>query len=52
MLHGSQQFFTHVGTERGSYVVELCLFDLILYDPSTIFQLKMDESSWVEPVLS
>ena len=29
-----------------------CLFDLILYIPSTIFQLNRDESSWVEPVLS
>ena len=28
------------------------LFDLILYVPSTIFQLKRDGSSWVEPVLS
>ena len=26
-------------------------FDLILYVPSTIFQLNMDGSSWVEPVL-
>ena len=30
----------------------VCLFDLILYVPSTIFQLYRDESSWVEPVLS
>ena len=30
----------------------LHLFDLILYAPSTIFQLNMDGSSWVEPVLS
>ena len=30
----------------------LFLFDLILYVPSTIFQLNRDESSWVEPVLS
>ena len=30
----------------------LCLFDLILYVPSTIFQLYRDESSWVETVLS
>ena len=30
----------------------VCLFDLILYVPSTIFQLNRDESSWVEPVLS
>ena len=28
------------------------LFDLILYVPSTIFQLNRDVSSWVEPVLS
>ena len=27
------------------------LFDLILYVPSTIFQLYRDGSSWVEPVL-
>ena len=27
-------------------------FDLILYVPSTIFQLCRDGSSWVEPVLS
>ena len=30
----------------------LVLFDLILYTPSTIFQLCREESSWVEPVLS
>ena len=29
----------------------VCLFDLILYVPSTIFQLNRDGSSWVEPVL-
>ena len=28
------------------------LFDLILYVPSTIFQLNRDGSSWVEPALS
>ena len=28
------------------------LFDLILYIPSTIFQLCRDGSSWVEPALS
>ena len=28
------------------------LFDLILYVPSTIFQLYRDGFSWVEPVLS
>ena len=29
-----------------------CMFDLIHYVPSTIFQLCRDRSSWVEPVLS
>ena len=29
----------------------VCLFDLILYVPSTIFQLYRDGSSWIEPVL-
>ena len=28
------------------------LFDLILYIPSTNFQLNRDGSSWVEPVLN
>ena len=32
--------------------VSFVLFDLILYVPSTIFQLNRDVSSWVEPVLS
>ena len=31
---------------------QLLLFDLILYVPSTIFQVYRDGSSWVEPVLS
>ena len=31
---------------------QFCLFDLILYVPSTVFQLNRDGSSWVEPVLS
>ena len=30
----------------------VCLFDLILYVPSTIFQLNRDGSSWVEQVLN
>ena len=37
---------------RGQGGVYVCLFDLILYIPSTIFQLNKDRSSWVEPVLS
>ena len=38
----------------GFYIYDafVCLFDLILYVPSTIFQLIRDGSSWVEPVLS
>ena len=31
---------------------DVCLLDLILYVPSTIFQLNRDGSSWMEPVLS
>ena len=34
------------------YIFMICLFDLILNVPSTIFQLYRDGSSWVEPVLS
>ena len=30
----------------------ICLFDLIPYVPSTIFQLNRNGSSWVEPALS
>ena len=33
-------------------ILFVCLFDLILYVPSTIFQLSRDGSSGVEPVLS
>ena len=33
-------------------ITDFCLFDLIIYVPSTIFQLNRDGSSWVEPVLS
>ena len=38
--------------DQSSVGPDLCLFDLILYVPSTIFQLYRDGSSWVEPVLS
>ena len=38
--------------EFDSLQVYLFLFDLILYVPSTIFQLCQDGSSCVEPVLS
>ena len=36
----------------GTLIVHNVLFDLILYVPSTIFQLNRDGSSWVESVLS
>ena len=39
-------------TKKLGTVLFVCLFDLILYVPSTIFQLNGDRSSWVEPVLS
>ena len=39
-------FWTNIGRTI------FCLFDLILYVPSTIFQIYRDGSSWVEPVLS
>ena len=41
-----------MGTQNIYFIGLICLFDLILYGPSTIFQLYKDESSWVEPVLS
>ena len=37
---------------KSSLMPLLCLVVLILYVPSTIFQLNRDRSSWVEPVLS
>ena len=58
-VHISDRIYMH-GHEiaLGGNMVELktrnyfvCLFDLILYIPSTIFQLNRDGSSWVEPVL-
>ena len=36
---------------RNAFIL-ICFYDLILYVPSTIFQLCRDRSSWVEPVLS
>ena len=38
--------------QSGEAVVSIRFVDLILYVPSTIFQLNRDGSSWVEPVLS
>ena len=40
------------GGGGGQHDCLFCLFDLILYVPSTIFQLNRDRSSWVKPVLS
>ena len=42
--------FEHI--DNAFWFCFVCLFDLILYVPSTIFQLYRDGSSWVEPVLS
>ena len=42
----------HASSVGGYKFVKFVLFDLILYVPSTIFQLNRDGSSWVEPVLS
>ena len=48
LLRLSFMFFATFSGDMGHF----CLFDLILYVPSTIFQLNRDKSSWVEPVLS
>ena len=44
----------YAGRQMGGWVDRwmVCLFDLILNVPSTIFQLNMGGSLWVEPVLS
>ena len=46
----SSKSYLTSGYELFFYMI--CLFDLVLYVPSTIFQLNRDGSSWVEPVLS
>ena len=38
--------------ENSSSYMQFCFVCLILYVPSTVFQLYRDNSSWVEPVLS
>ena len=45
-------FFIAYAFKGQVHVFAVCLFDLILYTPSTIFQLNRDGSSLVEPVLS
>ena len=46
-------FWVRCGTRLYPFLIfAVCLYDLILYVPSTIFQLYRDGSSWVEPVLS
>ena len=50
-------FFLWNGTSvafkiQSEIMILFVLFYLILYVPSTIFQLNRDGSSWVEPVLS
>ena len=53
-LHGNQAALQAIYVLAAVLCPHLfvCLFDLILYVPSTIFQLYRDVSSWVEPVLS
>ena len=50
-LANSQQHLD-ASTQYYFKIILFCLFDLILYVPSTIFRLNRDRSSWVEPVLS
>ena len=54
ILKGEMPFKLHTKKKnsRKKYVCLPFLFDLILYVPSTIFQLNRDGSSWVDPVLS
>ena len=42
----------YVGENWLSQYTFCIIFDLILYVPSTIFQLNREGSSWVEPALS
>ena len=49
---GIQGIGVHIGNLASCQDTFFGLFDLILYVPSTIFQLYRDGSSWVEPVLS
>ena len=51
LVQGMPRQVQELHQRRGGHLF-VCLFDLILYVPSTIFQLYRDESSWVEPVLS
>ena len=53
-IHVLQQAYTLLEYKLQKSVESLfffCLFDLILYVPSQMFQLNRDGSSWVEPVL-
>ena len=55
-IWGTAQVESELYKHRSALRVARCLvsdmIDLILYAPSTIFQLNRDGSSWVEPVLS
>ena len=53
LIHGINLYQSKTSCDNCScYLLFVCLFDLILYVPSTNFQLNRDRSSWVEPVLS
>ena len=51
-MHSQISSFAINYLDRIIDIGHLCLFDLILYVPSTIFKLNRDGFSWVEPVLS
>ena len=48
----TSRFWTLLLVDENTHTFGFCMFDLIIYVPSTIFQLNRDGSSWVEPVLS
>ena len=51
MLH-TKDILKNGPGKKGNIHSYCFLFDLILYVPSTIFQICREGSSWVEPVLS
>ena len=52
LFHKEFNKFNNTRAQMLDLFIKWFLFDLILYVPSTIFQLNRDGSSWVEPVLS
>ena len=52
LIDSWRTFLKKVDFENIEQTTKNMQFDLILYVPSTIFQLCMDVSSWIEPELS